>query len=129
MFRLLLTDIITTSREILADIASQIGDVAQVVQSGATIVEGVVRPTEEEKKTEHQEGEEPEILDEIRKEQAEVKVEAEQEILETVNESTRRGQEALKSVKEGSPDRIRVALIERIKYVSLDVGRESLYSR
>lgn len=121
-FRLLLTDVFVTAREILADFASQIGDVAQAVESGAEVVEGVIRPSEEEhRRTEDTfeddtEGQGPQV-EAMRTEQAEVKVEAEKKILETVDQSTQKGQEAWQNLQQQTPDRIREAILDRIKSI------------
>ncbi|KAG8987633.1 hypothetical protein FRB90_003237, partial [Tulasnella sp. 427] len=123
-FRLLLTDIFVTVRDILADFAAQVGDVAKVVESGAHVVEGVVRPSDEER---HQTNGDAALqedakagspdIEQVRAEQAQVKVEAEKEILETVNESTERGQAAWQSLQQQTPDRIREAILDRIKSI------------
>ncbi|KAG8903533.1 hypothetical protein FRC01_009167, partial [Tulasnella sp. 417] len=121
-FRLLLTDVFVTTREILADLAAQIGDVALVVESGAHVAEGVIRPSEEERNKEaatpedHADARAPEVED-IRIEQAHVKVEAEKKILETVDQSTQKGKEAWQNLQQGTPERIREAILERIKSI------------
>lgn len=53
----------------------------------------------------------------MRTEQAEVKVEAEKKILETVDQSTQKGQEAWQNLQQQTPDRIREAILDRIKSV------------
>lgn len=123
-FRLLLTDVFVTSRNVLADLVSSVGDAAQVVVSGANVVEGVVRPSEDEQKqvddhkTNGDVAEQLPDTEEIRQKQAEIKVEVEKDILDTVNESKERGQEAWQKTMEESPDRIKETVIERIKAVS-----------
>lgn len=139
-FRLLLTDVFITTRQIAADFVSSVGDAAQVVASGANVVEGVVRPSEQEQeqaqqtnsegKDDHEEVKSyadaakeapppsPPSTDEIRKQQAEIKVEAEKEILDTVNESKDKAQQAWTNVQTESPDRIKETIINRIKAVS-----------
>ncbi|KAG9044478.1 hypothetical protein FS837_008096 [Tulasnella sp. UAMH 9824] len=121
-FRLLLTDIFVTAREILADLAAQIGDVALVVESGARVAEGVVRPSEEERHREDATLEEPAEarapeVEDIRTEQAQVKVEAEKKILETVDQSTQKGKEAWQKLQQKAPDRIRETVLERIQSI------------
>lgn len=121
-FRLLLTDIFVTAREILADLAAQIGDVALAVESGARVAEGMVRPSEEERHREDATLEEPAEargpeLEDIRTEQAQVKVEAEKKILETVDQSTQKGKEAWQKLQQQTPDRIRETILERVKSV------------
>lgn len=121
-FRLLLTDVFVTAREILADLAAQIGDVALAVESGAHVAEGVIRPSEEERNKEdatlegHAEAGAPEVED-IRTEQAQVKVQAEKKILETVDQSTQKGKEAWQKLQQETPDRVRETVLERIKSI------------
>ncbi|KAG8865443.1 hypothetical protein FRB97_004719, partial [Tulasnella sp. 331] len=119
-FRLLLTDIFVTGRSILADLVHSAGEAAQVVASGADVVESVVRPSEDEQKEVEEQKTDDETVDEqlpdaeeIRKKQAEIKVEAEK-ILDAVNQGKEKGQEAWEQAKEESPDRIKETVIERI---------------
>ncbi|KAG8991963.1 hypothetical protein FRB94_012125 [Tulasnella sp. JGI-2019a] len=120
-FRLLLTDIFVTGRGIIADLIHSAGEVAQAVASGADVVEGVVRPTEDEQKQvdEHQTDADEQLpsTEEIRTKQAEIKVDAEKKILDTVNKGKQKGQEAWEEAKQESPDRVKETVIERIKTI------------
>lgn len=118
-FRILLTDILVTIRAIAADFVAEVRDIAKVVESGAQTVETIVRPSEPELgpgQTPDETEDSPE-LEYNRKEQAKIKVEAEQELLDTVNTSTERGKAALDNLQQQSPDRIRDTIVDRIKTV------------
>lgn len=82
------------------------------------MVEGIVRPSDGEIQNEEDPAEALPDVEEIRETQAEIKVQAEEEILKTVNESTERGKAALDSLQQDTPDRIRETVIDRIKSVS-----------
>ncbi|KAG8962521.1 hypothetical protein FRC03_004159 [Tulasnella sp. 419] len=141
-FRVLLSDILLTSREIVADFASEVGAVAETVAGSAGVVEDIVRPSEAEKagtmnnrdmessqrggdRTENQH-----IMEKTLKQSEEARVEAEQKIEEATRESKERASAAWKTVSSSeTPNRVKDQILWRVKSIVRQTQADPAYQQ
>jgi hypothetical protein len=114
-FRAILFDVLLTSREVLADVASDVSKVAAVVETKAEQVEEMVRPDEVEKAGDANVPD----LDNIKGKAAEIVDDLKEKEAVTEKEARLKQEIAWKRINEESPDRVKDAVLERIKPVSL----------
>lgn len=107
-FRLILSDILVTSRDILADVAVDVAKVAAAVELRAGQIEEIIRPADSELR-----GESPPLGQEGQK----MPETAEQATRATVEETKAKRNDIWQRLENESPDRIKETVLKRIGQV------------
>lgn len=110
-FRLILSDILVTSRDILADVAVDVAKVAAAVELRAGQVEEIIRPADSELR-----GESP-SLDNLAQEGQKVQEIAAEATRATGEETKAKQDDIWQRLEDESPDRIKETILKRIGQV------------
>lgn len=111
-FRLILSDILVTSRDILADVAVDVAKVAAAVEMRAGQVEDIIRPPDSELPDRSP------SLDTLSKEGQKVQEEAAETTRATVEETKEKQNKLWERLENESPDRIKETVLKRIEQVT-----------
>jgi Skp family chaperone for outer membrane proteins len=111
-FRLILSDILVTSRDILADVAVDVAKVAAAVELRAGQVEEIIRPADSELQGESR------SLDNLAQEGQKVQEIAAETTRATVEETKANRNDIWQRLEDESPDRIKETVLKRIGQVS-----------
>jgi hypothetical protein len=107
-FRLILSDILVTSRDILADVAVDVAKVAATVELRASQLEEIIRPEDSELQRES-----PSLAQEGQKMQET----AEEATRATVEETKAKRHDIWQRLEDESPDKIKQTILKRIGQV------------
>lgn len=111
-FRLILIDILLTAREVMADMAVTVSSVAGIVQDEAAELDEIIRPPPE---TRYLEGVDMFGIEAVKSKGRELK-----QIAEDIPEQIATGTNGKADVVPESTQRIRAAVVDRIKAVGSD---------
>jgi hypothetical protein len=110
-FRLLISDILITTREILADTASDVAAVAAYVETKAEDVEGTVRPGPHE-------GDAGITVEDAMNQAEKVEGTVKEDLEKALKEAEMRKHVIEERLADESPDRVKQTIVERIEAVS-----------
>jgi Family of unknown function (DUF5923) len=119
-FRLIISDILVTARDILADVAVDVAKVAAIVEVGAEQVEEAVRPTDTELATgkDREGGVGVPSLEDLANVGQSVQERAAEATNMAVEESEAKRKAIWDRLENESPDRIKDTVLERVSEVS-----------
>lgn len=110
-FRLLISDILVTARQILADTASDVATAAAYVETRAEDVEHTIRPDSHE-------GEREISVEEAARQATRVDQVVQEDLEKALKEAEMRRHVIQERLSEESPDRVKRAIVERVEAVS-----------
>jgi hypothetical protein len=115
-FRLLISDILITSRQILADTVSDVAAVAAYVETRAEDVEQTIRPSSHE-------GEREITVEDVAKQAEKIDEAVKEDVEHALKEAEMKKHVIQERLTEESPDRVKQTIVERVEAVSTNLGR------
>ncbi|CAE7099121.1 unnamed protein product [Rhizoctonia solani] len=119
-FRLLISDILITTRQILADTASDVAAVAAYVETRAENVEQTIRPSEHE-------GEREISVEDAAEQIQKVEDTVKEDLEKTLKEAEMRKHVVEERLAEESPDRVKQTIIERLEAIVQQAQSDPAY--